>query len=105
MLNVSEEHCDGENVNWGPWHGVACTAELQRGRDGTILSLEDWSALYDYQKEKGAGKVVYNHPRPLELLEYLKSHRRFMNWSQTNILGCRGRAWGEMDFKVINSIG
>ena len=45
------------------------------------FSLEDWSALYDYQKEKGTGKVMYNHPRLLEFLEYLKSHRRYMDVS------------------------
>ena len=42
------------------------------------LNLEDWSALYDYQKKKGVEKVVDNHARLWELLEYLKSHRLYM---------------------------
>ena len=50
-----------------------------------ILSLEDWSALYDYQK------VVVNIPRLLELLEYLQSHRRYMGIAtdQHPCLQCR----------------
>ena len=47
----------GSTCIWSPWHRVACAARLQRRRDGT-LSLEDWLSLYDYQKEKGAERVV-----------------------------------------------
>ena len=41
------------------------------------FSLEDWSALYGYQKEKGAEMVVVNHPRLLRFLEWLKSHIQY----------------------------
>ena len=66
------------------------------------FSLEGWSALYDYQDEKGAEMVVDNHPRLIRLLEWLKSHIRYKDLHSTNILVCRGRAWGEIDFKVID---
>ena len=67
------------------------------------LSSKDWMTLYDYQWEKSIQKEVVDHPRLLEAFKLLKSHWMVHgDLGPMNILVRRGRAWDEMEFKVIN---
>ena len=66
------------------------------------LSVVHSSALYDHEKEKGAEKVVDNHPGSWTFL----STRRAIDGSwgfATDQLPClQGSSVGKMDFRVID---